>query len=174
MTEWREISLAPDYEVSDEGKIRRRVFVRGKPPVILKPWMNSVGYPVVRLHVGGCPVRTLVSRITCTAFHGEPRGTMREVDHIDRNPSNNHQSNLRWTNRTGNNANQSARHGSSAFKGVVAITNRRFKAYGSLNGRTVYLGSFKEERSAADAYDRHAQRTYGQFAQTNDTETQGD
>ena len=80
MIEWLQISKAPTYEISSDGKIRRLIVSRGKKPKILKPWLNSQGYEVVRLMVEGGEKRFMVHRLVCEAFNGP---SDKEVDHIE-------------------------------------------------------------------------------------------
>ena len=47
-----------------------------------------------------------VHRIVCRAFHGLPPADKPEVDHLDRNPANNKEDNLRWADRSMNNTNK--------------------------------------------------------------------
>lgn len=55
-----------------------------------------------------CVRRTLylVHRLICEAFHGAAPEDKQEVDHIDRNPSNNQAENLHWVDRSGNTRNR--------------------------------------------------------------------
>jgi hypothetical protein len=162
--EWRQIMAAPDYEISDLGQIRRRsiqtarYYKKGKPIKILKPWLNSMGYQVVKLTVDGFPIRFMVHRLVCAAFHGESDLT---VDHIDRNPLNNNAENLRWVSQGENNHNRL--HKKSGYRGI-SMQRNKYAAYGSEGHRTIYLGKFETEEDAAKAYDNYASKKYGNLA----------
>ena len=47
--------------------------------------------------------------LVCLAFRGRQPSKLHTVDHIDRNPSNNHESNLRWATKAEQKANQGDR-----------------------------------------------------------------
>jgi hypothetical protein len=77
------------YEVSNQGNFR--VVDYSKEPRILKQHLNSKGY------FRGCIAnkKVLIHHLVANAFMGErPEGLV--IDHIDRNPKNNHISNLRY------------------------------------------------------------------------------
>jgi len=95
------------------------------------------------------------------------------VDHINLNPLDNRAVNLRIASRGQNAANRGAdrrRIGtSSVHKGVSWRKNRNcWGAYIHVDGRTRYLGSFKDENDAARAYNRAALETWGEFARLNE------
>lgn len=100
---WKCIEKYPLYEVSDAGQVRRglRVLRQSKRD----------GYHRVGLMKGTARVLVSVHILVATTFleagaHGYT------VDHIDRNKSNNHFSNLRWASRSEQRINQD-RHGTS-------------------------------------------------------------
>ena len=99
------------------------------------------------------------------------------VDHIDGNGLNNKTENLRIATATQNNGNQKCnpiklRNGkqvSSQYKGVYLDKQRGlFRAVIRINYKTIRLGYFRDERSAAIAYNDAAVAHYGEFACLND------
>ena len=79
------------------------------------------------------------------------------------NPLNNRMRNLRVATRSNNNANGRKRSGTSRFKGVCWNKQRNaWRAQIQVRGHNITVGDFREERSAARAYDKTAK-----FARTN-------
>ena len=98
------------------------------------------------------------------------------VDHINRDPLDNRSANLRIATKSQNGANRGPdrrRLGtSSRHKGVAWRKNRNcWGAYIHVEGKTRYLGSFKNEDEAAVAYNMAALKTWGKFARLNDVPT---
>jgi len=93
--EWRVIADHPDYEVSNIGNVRsnKNTFVK-----ILKPGFNRKGYKQVNLCSGGKYKTVSVHRLVALAFVEQVGGKL-EVDHIDRDKTNNNVENLRWADR---------------------------------------------------------------------------
>lgn len=100
-------------------------------------------------------------------------GPDERVDHINMDPLDNRSCNLRIASAGQNAANRGAdrrRLGtSSRHKGVAWRKGRScWGAYIHVDGKTRYLGSFKDEDSAAYAYNLAAIEAWGQFARLND------
>jgi hypothetical protein len=91
------------------------------------------------------------------------------VDHADGDGLHNWRSNLRPCTRNQNQGNRRKRApGSSRYKGVSWIQSKRiFRAGIRQNGKSIHLGHFKDERTAALAYDSEARKRFGDFALTN-------
>lgn len=92
-----------------------------------------------------------------------------EIDHINRNPSDNRIENLRECSHAENTMNRSAnRSGTSNFLGVH-FDRRRGAWIASIcpNRKHIHLGRFSSEVSAAMAYDVAAKIHYGKFANLN-------
>ncbi len=91
-------------------------------------------------------------------------------DHIDRNPLNNQKYNLRECTEQQNTFNQGKRKGyqTSQYKGVSwNKRHKRFYAFIRIDGRRIYLGNFKDEVSAAKAYNKAAAEFFKEFAYLN-------
>lgn len=95
-----------------------------------------------------------------------PRGL--DVDHIDRNGLNNCRSNLRLCTRTHNNGNRIVEKRSLlGLKGVSTNRNGTFFARIYFRDRQYYLGTYRTQEEAAQAYDTAAIKFHGQFARLN-------
>ena len=91
MEEWRTITDFPDYEVSNQGRVRR-IWKSGKK---LRKFSKSAGYNRVDLWKNAeCNIK-LVHRLVAEAFIPNPENKP-EVDHINRKRSDNRIENLRW------------------------------------------------------------------------------
>lgn len=95
----------------------------------------------------------------------------KQIDHRNLNPLDNRRRNLRPSTKRENGYNRFAprfQNKSSRFKGVYYHNQRRrWAAIIVVNGRGRYLGLFSDERDAAMAYNRNAQRHFGKFARLN-------
>ncbi len=83
--EWREIFNAPNYYVSNKGRVK---FPNGR----IKYGSSHLGY--YRIKAGD--IHTFVHRLVCLAFHGKPPEGKNIVNHIDENKTNNNVENLQW------------------------------------------------------------------------------
>jgi hypothetical protein len=104
---WRPVRLAPDYAVSNRGRIKRiagsapeaRPYI-GKPK---KLTFNRCGYLVANLRYDGRDRTRLVHRIVCATFYGPaPSRRHSHVAHGNGDKSDNHAFNLRWATPTEN------------------------------------------------------------------------
>ena len=100
--EFRKIkSLNFLYEVSEDGRIVRN----SRSKKCLNAMQNNCGYWKVNVRVKGKTKQVYIHRLVAECWLGDcPKGY--EVDHIDRNKSNNHYSNLRYVTRFDNNENR--------------------------------------------------------------------
>ena len=99
---WKEVYLKDtltSYSVSNMGNVKNRIRNR-----LLKPNLNTKGYPIVSLHGSSCTVHRLVA----IAFIPNPDG-LETVDHGDEDKLNNKVSNLSWMTRKNNSIKSSAK-----------------------------------------------------------------
>lgn len=87
----------------------------------------------------------------------------------DNNKLNNQKSNLRIVTPHQNAMNMSKRKGcSSIYKGVIWDKSRnKWQSKIKLNGKTIHLGRFTNEKDAAKAYDNAAKQKFGEYALIN-------
>jgi hypothetical protein len=106
----------------------------------------------------------LAHRLIWLYVHG--RWPLAEIDHIDRNPSNNRLDNLREATRRQNAINRVGPKAKSGFTGVVLRSDKKawFAQCRDTDGKPVYLGSFKTREEAAECYRRFRLSVHGEFA----------
>ena len=103
-------------------------------------------------------------RVIWQLFNGEiPDGL--EIDHIDRDRSNNLVENLRLSTRKENAANSSlSKRNTSGFRGV-SYDKRRSKFFAQIvfNKQKQFLGYFETAEQASQAYNYSAEKLFGEF-----------
>ena len=118
------------------------------------------GYIVISIH--GWPYSA--HRLAWLVSYGNwPEG---DIDHKDRDGTNNRIDNLRLASHSQNRWNQKRpRHNTSGFKGVTWNKKRnRWQASIGFNGRTLYLGLHESPEAAHAAYSRAAHERFGEYA----------
>lgn len=98
---------------------------------------------------------------------GAVRG--QEIDHIDRNATNNCRNNLRFCSKQQNQANQKlSKYGSSRYRGVsFCKATNKWAAMIMVNYKCIRLGRFSTQEEAAVAYNKKAKEVFGEFAYQN-------
>lgn len=99
MEQWKSLDIVncPHYEVSDQGRIRRKSTQR-----IVDSWPNEKGYYRIRLRRADGRFQSFrVHRLVAIAFIDNPDNKP-EVDHINSIKSDNCARNLRWVTRLEN------------------------------------------------------------------------
>ena len=121
------------------------------------------GYYAVRGIKNGKPTLIYMHRI----IMGAPKGM--QIDHINHNILDNRKENLRVCTASQNGMNQKCRKNTtSEYKGVYwHKQNKKWRTRININGKRIYLGSFKSEIQAAKAYDKKAKILFGEFALLN-------
>jgi len=148
MEEWRPIDNYENYMVSNRGEIKNIKRNRKLTLDISKD--NRVS---VVLWKNNKSKRIRVHRLVAIAFLPNPLNKP-QIDHIDRNSSNNLLENLRWATCRENQINKGiSKNNKSGAKGVW-WDKRTYKwvAKISLNNKMLYLGSFKNFDDAVEAY----------------------
>ncbi len=122
--EWRVVDGFTDYEVSDQGHVRRRtdsirvhhqtgrLFVMYESGRLKLASPDRNGYLTVRLTNGTVSRLCFVNILVCAAWHGPRPSRDHHAAHWDGDSLNNHPCNLRWATRAENEADK-LRHGRS-------------------------------------------------------------
>jgi len=109
---WKTISEAPHYAISDTGRVKRVVadWQRKYAGRILKPATHRGGYLAHVLCTENGKITRKVHRLVCEAFNGPPPSPEFHAAHFDGNVLNNTPENLRWATAAENAADKD-RHG---------------------------------------------------------------
>lgn len=159
---WRDIKGFEDsYEVSDTGLVRSKKRIvsfyspkRGRhgekhlKAVTLKPGFSR-GHAHVGLKKNGKSYDFYVHRLVVSAFLPNPK-KYKEVDHINRNRSDNRLENLRWCSSQHNHWNRGkSNNTTSKYIGVsYSKKYKKWRAYIRTEGRFLNLGSHEKEDDA--------------------------
>jgi hypothetical protein len=116
-----EIINYPNYLIYDDGRVYSK-----KRNIFLKPRFNNSGYKTIHLCNNGKHKHLLIHRLVGLHYLEKVEGK-NQIDHIDRDKTNNHISNLRWCNNTENNINKG--HQSNNKLGLKNISKTKFNTY---------------------------------------------
>ena len=157
---WKTIEDNEDYEVSNDGLVRKKENKKLLPQYIQK----SVCEGYLRYFVSLKTTKHRVHRLVANAFVPNPENKL-EVDHIDGNALNNHYTNLRWATRQEQMRNtKKPSTNTSGIKGVSWKKDReKWKAYCSLNGKQYHFGYFDNIEDAKKAVMKGREKLHGEF-----------
>ena len=161
--QWASIDGYKNYQVSWWGRVRN-----AKTGRILKSGVSSNTYLTVGLSKMGKAKYFSVHVLVAREWVENP-DKKRCVDHIDGNKANNHWENLRYATTSENGMNAKNRtDGSSVYKGVsYQAKSRKWKSTIVLDGKSIHLGLYANEREAAEVYNTAALEHYKEFARLN-------
>ena len=147
--EFKKIDGYDNYEVSNQGYVRNTDTGR-----VLKQGKNPNGYYFITLSKNGIGKSFKIHRLIGLYFIPNPEN-LREIDHIDRNKTNNSISNLRWISHSNNNRNKPKKQNiSSKFKGVSFYKGiGKYVARIKINNKNKYIGYYDKEDDAGRAFD---------------------
>jgi hypothetical protein len=156
--EWLSYDAASGHFTWIKKRTNSRVTVGGRAGSL-----HLTGYVVITL--GGRTNAIGAHRLAWAYVHGSIPDGM-EIDHIDRDRSNNVLSNLRLATPAEQSRNRGAFTTSrSGIKGVnYHQRDKYWRAQICVNRRTIWLGSFKTADEARMAYQEAAARHFGQYA----------
>lgn len=162
--EWRDV---PDfvgfYQVSSLGNVRscrygNKLLKHSQFSVNI----DGIGYRKVTLCVARSRVHRAVARLVAAAFHPNPENKP-QVDHINRDPSDNRACNLRWVTNSQNCANARTRN-PYGLKGIQKHARcNKYQAHIAINGQTKYIGLYNTPEEAHAAYMAKAIELHGDF-----------
>ena len=112
--ERRVLSWLPDYDIAENGEIRRitKAKTRGAVPYVVKGCDNGKGRRRVTLILpDGTRKQFMIFHLVCEAFHGPRPHASMHCAHWDGNIANDHFTNLRWATAKENVGDDRMRHG---------------------------------------------------------------
>ena len=131
-----------NYLIYPDGKVYNMKFDR-----FLKPYKNKIGYVVATLVKDGNEYKKSIHRLVGKAFIPNPNGKP-QIDHIDRDKTNNNVENLRWATICENQQNQDVNRNNKL--GILHIsydeTRYRYRFQKTINGNkhTKYFKTLDE------------------------------
>jgi len=149
--EWRDIpGYEGQYKISDLGRVKS---IKNGVERILKLNPDSHGYATVAPSINNNQKQILVHQTMAIVFLGHvPCGLKAVVDHIDNNKLNNSLTNIQIISAR-ENVSKDRIGGSSSFLGVYFNKkNNRFHSAISIDGKQLFIGCYKEEIDASNAY----------------------
>lgn len=149
------ISYNPDTGILTRLKCDARPDLIGKPA----GYINSNGYIAVAIK----GVSYKAHRIAWLLFHNE--WPEEDIDHIDRDKSNNRISNLRKASRAMNSANVGVRRDNTSGYRGVSFNAEHGKWFAQIisNNKKIFLGYHKTAELASEAYQSAAKKLFGEF-----------
>lgn len=98
MEEWKDITNYPGYQISSLGNVKSLNYNGTGKEKLLRPGLNTCGYPSVSIYKDGKPHHITVHRLVALEFIPNPYNYP-EINHIDENKTNNSVENLEWVSK---------------------------------------------------------------------------
>ena len=154
METWKQIPDMPNYEVSDQGRIRSN-----KTKKVMRSSITNWGYCRVTVSIGGKSKLLLVHRAVAKAFIPNPDpATKIQVNHIDCDKTNNKVENLEWVTPVENMAHAYAHDlVPSALARPVLMTEKNYTVVQEFPSATVASVEISGSKSAQGNITRSAQ-----------------
>ena len=146
-----EIIDYPNYLIYEDGRVQKK-----KTKRFLKSQLNKqINYYMVVLSKNNKTKNFLIHRLV--ALHYIPLvDGKNQVDHIDRNKTNNNISNLRWVNNSENGINKGIQSNNKCgHKNIQLTINNTYKVIIARNCKCVYRKTFKTLDEAIIAKDNY-------------------
>jgi hypothetical protein len=148
---WARVDGFDGYFISDHGRVKS---FKKKKPRILEGSRNEKGYRFVKMRDNGGVLRSKrIHSMVVDAFvdSSDRMAKGLVIDHIDRNPSNNHYKNLRVVTPSDNSFNRSSM--SSEHRGVYQVRETQdWRARQKVDKTWHHIGTYATEEEAAQAY----------------------
>lgn len=159
--EYKIIENFSRYRIYPDGSIYSCIKMQ-----FLLGYINKNGYIHVKIISDKCIKKSFqVHRLIAKCFIPNPENKP-VVDHINGLPYINNVNNLRWATHLENSTNtnkSNIRKSSSKYKGVSKICNGNWMA--KINH--IYIGLYKTEKEASNAYDEYALKLWGEYSKLN-------
>lgn len=137
------------YKASNTGKIKS---LKRKKEAILKCRKDGRGYEIVDLYLNGRRDIKVHQLVAMAFLNHTPCGYKIVVDHISGDITDNSLNNLQLISQRENTA-KNKKKGTSKYTGVSWSKGRsKWVASIQINGKAIFLGRFKEELEAHNAY----------------------
>ena len=133
-----EIQNYPNYLIYDDGRVYNK-----KRKIFMKQYFDKDGYCRVNLCKDNKKKTFRIHRLVALHYISLVDGK-NEVDHIDRNKSNNDISNLRWANSSENNLNKKVhKNNKCGHKNIFLSKSNIYRVDIQRNNKRVYCKTFK-------------------------------
>ena len=141
------------YQVSDFGRVKSLARGSKGKDKFLKPWLAGNGYPQVRLCVNSKTKATYVHTLVAESFLGHSTDSGLVIDHLDGNKLNNYLWNIEVVTQRENVSRfrKDRAKLTSQYVGVYKV-GKKWASKICIDGKPNYLGLFKTELEAANAY----------------------